>query len=45
MSSREALVLESGELSLVCIFSELITSEVEEIFFGSDFGSFEAYLL
>jgi hypothetical protein len=41
MSSREALVLECCEFSLVRIFSELISSEVEEIFFGSDLGNFE----
>ena len=41
MSPREALVLQSCELSLVRIFTELVLCEVEEIFFGSDSRSFE----
>ena len=39
--SRETLILQCGEFSLVRILSELIPSEVEEIFFGSYFRYFE----
>ena len=41
MGSRQALVLQSCEFSLVGIFTELVLCEVEEIFFGSDLRRLE----
>ena len=41
VTPRQSRVLESGELRLICVFSDLVLSEVQELFASTDRGRYD----